>query len=90
MTSTVCLLSTICNVPSLRASANDALSAADFVLVLGSRLSDWGVAQGYIFKMPEFVHVDTDQATLGSFYFPVLAIVADAKAFLGKRSLDDV
>lgn len=63
-------------------SANDMLSAADFVLVLGSRLSDWGVAQGYIFKMPEFVHVDTDPATLGSFYFPVLAIVADAKAFL--------
>lgn len=63
-------------------SANDVLSAADFVLVLGSRLSDWGVAQGYIFKMPEFVQVDTDQATLGSFYFPVLPIVADAKAFL--------
>lgn len=63
-------------------SANDALSAADFVLVLGSRLSDWGVSQGYIFKMPEFVHVDTDPGTLGSFYFPVLSVVADAKTFL--------
>ena len=63
-------------------SANDMLAAADFALVLGSRLADWGIAQGYITKMPRFVHVDADPAVLGSFYFPVLSIVADAKMFM--------
>lgn len=63
-------------------SANDMLEAADFALVLGSRLSDWGIAQGYIVKMPKFVHVDTDPVVLGSFYFPQLPIVADAKTFV--------
>lgn len=63
-------------------SANDMLAAADFVLVLGSRLSDWGIAQGYIVKMPKFVHVDTDPTVLGSFYFPLLSVVADAKTFM--------
>lgn len=58
------------------------LAAADFVLVLGSRLSDWGIAQGYIVKMPKFVRIDTDPAVLGTFYFPLLFVVADAKTFM--------
>lgn len=66
-------------------SANEALGEADFALIIGSRLSDWGVAQGYIANLPsKIVQVDTDPAELGEFYFPGLAIVADAKAFARK------
>lgn len=63
-------------------SANEMVGAADFALVIGSRLADWGIAQGYITKLPKFVHVDADRAVLGSFYYPHLSIVADAKAFI--------
>ncbi|HLF42893.1 MAG TPA: thiamine pyrophosphate-binding protein [Acidimicrobiia bacterium] len=66
-------------------SANATLADADFALVIGSRLSDWGVAQGYIARLPsKIVQVDTDPARLGEFYYPRLAIVADARAFAAK------
>ncbi|CAD5372761.1 Cyclohexane-1,2-dione hydrolase [Rubrivivax sp. A210] len=62
--------------------ANDLLKEADLALVVGSRLADWGIAQGYINKLPNIIHVDADAAVIGSFYFPTLSIVADAKSFL--------
>ena len=61
--------------------ANETLAEADFALVLGSRLADWGVAQGFIAKIPPMVQVDTDPAQLGRFYFSRLSIVADAGTF---------
>jgi acetolactate synthase I/II/III large subunit len=62
--------------------ANEALAEADFVLVLGSRLADWGQAQGWMAKLAgRIVQVDSDQSRLGGFYFPARAIVADAKSF---------
>lgn len=63
-------------------SANVMMAAPDFVLVLGSRLAEWGIAQRYVLIMPKFVHVDADPAVLGNFYFPLLSIVADTKAFI--------
>ncbi len=62
-------------------SANKVIEQADFALVLGSRLSDWGIAQGYCVKLPEMVHVDADPGVPGSFYLTHLSIVADAKTF---------
>ncbi len=62
-------------------SANKLIDQADFALVLGSRLSDWGIAQGYCVRLPEIVHVDTDPGVPGSFYLTHLSIQADAKSF---------
>lgn len=63
-------------------SANATLAEADFALVIGSRFADWGVAQGYIARFPEnIVQVDTDPARMSDYYYPRLAILADAKAF---------
>jgi acetolactate synthase-1/2/3 large subunit len=65
--------------------ANETLAEADFALIIGSRLSDWGLAQGFTAKLPaRIVQVDSDPAQLGEFYFPRLPIVADAKAFVGQ------
>lgn len=62
--------------------ANDALREADVVLVLGSRLTDWGISQGYTAAMASrLIQVDIDPARLGEFYFPELSVVADIKAF---------
>lgn len=61
--------------------ANETLHDADFALVIGSRLADWGIAQGYQMKLPKIVHVDNDAAVIGSFYFPEVSIVSDAKLF---------
>jgi acetolactate synthase-1/2/3 large subunit len=62
-------------------SANDALKEADLLLVLGSRLADWGISQGFTVRLPRLIQVDTDPARLGEFYFPDLSIVADVDAF---------
>lgn len=62
--------------------ANDALKEADLLLVLGSRLSDWGISQGFTAKLaPKMVQVDLDVGRLGEFYFPILPIVADVRDF---------
>ncbi|MBN9621549.1 MAG: thiamine pyrophosphate-binding protein [Actinobacteria bacterium] len=66
-------------------SANETLAEADFALVIGSRLSDWGIAQGFYANLPsKIVQVDVDPAQLGEFYLPRLSIVADAKSFTKK------
>lgn len=62
-------------------SANKLIDQADFALVLGSRLSDWGIAQGYCVRLPKIVHVDTDPGVPGSFYLTQMSIHADAKSF---------
>lgn len=62
-------------------SANKMIEGADFALVLGSRLSDWGIAQGYCVRLPQIVHVDADPGVPGSFYLTHLSIHADAKSF---------
>jgi acetolactate synthase I/II/III large subunit len=62
--------------------ANDALQEADLIIVLGSRLSDWGIAQGFTAKLAAtMVQVDLDVARLGEFYFPTLPVVADVRDF---------
>lgn len=63
--------------------ANDTLAGADLVLVLGSRLADWGYAQGWQAELTAtMVQVDTDVQRLGDFYATQLSIVADVKTFV--------
>ncbi|MET0451970.1 MAG: thiamine pyrophosphate-binding protein, partial [Mycobacterium sp.] len=60
--------------------ANDWVAAADVVLAIGSRMSDWGWAQTYAADLPgRLIHIDVDAAQLGNFYYPELGIVADAR-----------
>lgn len=63
--------------------ANEWVASADVVLVVGSRLSDWGWAQSYAADLPaQLIQVDLDTAQLGAFYRPDLSIVGDAKTVL--------
>ncbi|MEQ3549743.1 thiamine pyrophosphate-binding protein [Pseudonocardia nematodicida] len=63
--------------------ANDWIADADVVLAVGSRLSEWGYAQSYTADMPgRLIHVDTDPAQLGNFYYPEIGVVADARTVL--------
>ncbi|MDB5583078.1 MAG: Cyclohexane,2-dione hydrolase [Bradyrhizobium sp.] len=62
--------------------ANDAVKEADFLVVLGSRLADWGIAQGFTARLAPMVQVDLDLARLGEFYFPALPVVADVRDFV--------
>lgn len=59
--------------------ANDTLAEADLALVLGSRLSDWGISQGFTSRMPTLVQVDLDPARLGEMYHPEFSLVADVR-----------
>lgn len=64
-------------------SANDTLAEADLAIVLGSRLSDWGIAEGFTARLPKtLVQVDTDVQRLGEVYFPTVPVVADVREFV--------
>lgn len=59
--------------------ANAAVREADVVLVIGSRLSEWGYAQGYHAELPgALIQIDSDPVRIGDFYFPEVGIVGDA------------
>ncbi len=62
--------------------ANEALAEADLVLVLGSRLADWGISQGFTVQLPPAIQVDVDVARLGEFYRPEISILSDVKMFV--------
>jgi len=63
--------------------ANEWVAAADVVVAIGSRMSDWGWAQTFAADLPgRFVHIDLDLAQLGNFYYPEIGIVGDARTVL--------
>jgi acetolactate synthase-1/2/3 large subunit len=66
-----------------RKVANDTLAAADFCLVVGTKLSSMGTD---VFKYPRkgtrIVHIDLDPNSLGRTYREELSIVADSRAAL--------
>lgn len=67
--------------------ANDALKEADLLIVLGSRLSDWGISHGFTARLaPRMVQVDLDYGRLGEFYFPTVSIIADVRDFAASLS----
>lgn len=66
-------------------AANALVAEADVVLVVGSRLADWGYAQSWVADLPgKLIHVDSDGSRVGDFYFPDVGIVGDAKAVVGQ------
>ena len=63
--------------------ANEVTQAADVVLVVGSRIADWGYAQAYAGELAgQLIHIDTDITRIGDFYVPEIGLVADAKTAL--------
>ncbi len=65
--------------------ANQAVAEADVVLVLGSRLSEWGYAQGFRAELPgRLIQVDTDPTRVGDFYFAELGVCADVGTVVGQ------
>lgn len=63
--------------------ANDWMAEADVVLAIGTRLSEWGYSQSYTAPLPgRLIHVDTDAAQLGNFYFPEIGMIGDARTVL--------
>lgn len=63
--------------------ANEVTTAADVVLVVGSRIADWGYAQAYAGALDgELIQIDTDADQLGAFYVPEISLLADAKTAL--------
>lgn len=65
--------------------ANQAVAEADVVLVLGSRLSEWGYAQGYRAELPgRLIQVDSDPTRISDFYFADYGITADVGTVVGQ------
>jgi acetolactate synthase-1/2/3 large subunit len=65
--------------------ANQVVAAADVVLAVGTRMSDWGWAQSYAADLPaRLVHIDADPAQIGNFYIPDIGVVGDAKTVLAQ------
>jgi acetolactate synthase I/II/III large subunit len=69
--------------------ANEAGRRADLVIAIGARFDDRSASSwlpGYSWNFPhaKLIHVDLDPAELGRNYVPDLAILADARTFLGQ------
>lgn len=66
-----------------RASANDIVRRADFVLAVGSRLNDMTTNRGQtVTAGHRIAHIDVDTASLGRTVEEELSVVGDAKAAL--------
>jgi acetolactate synthase-1/2/3 large subunit len=59
------------------------MRAADVVLVVGSRISEWGSAQGFAAELPgQLIHIDIAHDRVGDFYVPEIGLIADARTAL--------
>jgi len=68
-------------------AANDSAAAADVVVAIGCRFSDWTASsfrKGVTFSIPAtvLVHADIDADVIGAAYPTAVGVVSDARAFL--------
>ncbi len=73
--------------------ANEAGRRADLVIAIGARFDDrsassWLPGFSWNFPQTKLIHVDVDPDELGRNYPPDLAVVADARTFLGQLLAD--